>query len=578
MDDSKFANGPRAQNPTAQRLGEVLSAWLPNRPEGLYDQYLQTLSPDYDHLLTYSRYDRIWRFSKHSPHSLSYHSQISLLSSPVLVIDIGNNDRVIRNQSHLSNANSDLEDRRRCRIICTQHITCLSMEALGTGLSLDPNVFSHHIGTSFKDIEKSTGIYKLCNTKIEQIPSSVGTFEHERNLQILKTLLGRLSIANVEHAKDLTTRDSIVKSVYHHQDHPITFSVDVPRTIYVQGYQSEDDRTEPTARHLRARVLALQDRVLNRRISRQRFVDDNMFCDQGERYSQNGLDILQRITIHVVEDSLNPECQQVLVLFPLCPDLDGNDAYGDSAGNDPHVFLDPLTKQESTKSFKEFRLNRDERGNGSTEISTASRRTTSQDVDIFANDVLENQTGTPKGLTDTVHLIRPYALNAWFDRLQTLRDQLEDFSLQSLSHRETPHKKDPQDEDEEKHTVDGLVDEEGIKSAILRYISSLDGECQRLKLDLRSAKIGSSTNDFELLDQTTEKYTCIRSEMGNLLSETQHLLDMKNRKIQQGLMTLQIKESRKFIEQATMVKRLIILAFFFIPLSYICLTFGMNAG
>lgn len=78
----------------------------------------------------------------------------------------------------------------------------------------------------------------------------------------------------------------------------------------MQGYQSEDDRTKPTGRHLRARVLALQDRVLNRRIARQRFVDDNMFCDQGERYSQNGLDILQHVTIHVVNDSLNPEFQQ----------------------------------------------------------------------------------------------------------------------------------------------------------------------------------------------------------------------------------------------------------------------------
>lgn len=114
----------------------------------------------------------------------------------------------------------------------------------------------------------------------------------------------------MEHAKDLTTRDSIVKSIYHLQGQPITFSVDVPRTIYVQGYQSEDDRTQTTGRSLRARVLALQDRVLNRRIARQRFVDDSMFCDQGERYSQNGLDILQNITIHVINDSLNPELQQ----------------------------------------------------------------------------------------------------------------------------------------------------------------------------------------------------------------------------------------------------------------------------
>ncbi|KZN86618.1 hypothetical protein EN45_051520 [Penicillium chrysogenum] len=479
MDDSRSPDGPSPQNPTAQRLGEVLSAWLPNTPEGIYHQYLQTLSPAYDHLLTYSRYDRIWRFSEHSPHTLFYHTQISLLSSPVFVMDIGDNDRVMRNrqyngtdadsmrelESHLSNPNPHSEDRHRCRIICAQHITCLSMEALGTGLSLDANVFSNHIGTSYKDIEKSTGIYKLCNTKIDHISTSVGTFENEKNLQILKRDLGRLTIANVEHAKDLTTRDSVAKSIYRDQDRPITFSVDVPRTIYVQGYQSEDDRTKPTGRHLRARVLALQDRVLNRRIARQRFVDDSMFCDQGERYSQNGLDILQHVTIHVVNDSLNPEFQQGIV-----------------------------------------------------------------------------------------GLIRSYALNAWFDRLQTLKDQLEDLSLQNLSHRGTQHKEDPQDSDEENHTVDGLLDEEGMKGAILRYISSLDGECQRLKLDLRLAETGSSTSDFEMLEQAMEKYTYIRSEMGNILAETQHLLDMKNSKIQQELVTLQIKESREFIAQATTVK------------------------
>ncbi|CAG7997647.1 unnamed protein product [Penicillium nalgiovense] len=519
-------NGPSPQNPTAQRLGEVLSAWLPNTPEGIYHQYLQTQSPAYDHLLTYSRYDRIWRFSEHSPHSLSYHSQISLLSSPVFVIDIGDNDRVMQNrqydgtdtdamrelESHLSNPNPDSEDRRRCRIICAQHITCLSMEALGTGLSLDPNVFSNHIGTSFKDIEKSTGIYKLCNTKIDQIPSSVGTFENERNLQILKTHLGRLSIANVDRACEKSHDSGL-------------------------GYQSEDDRTKPTGRHLRARVLALQDRVLNRRIARQRFVDDNMFCDQGERYSQNGLDILQHVTIHVVNDSLNPEFQQ---------------------GNRE-------VRSHSTSSVQIGQRDRE-----STERSTASQRTTPQDVEIFVNDVLENQTGTPSGITGIVVLIRSYALKAWFDRLQTLKDQLEDLSLQSLSYRGTQHKEGPEDSDEESHTVDGLLDEEGMKSAILRYISSLDGECQRLKLDLRLTRTGSSTNDFGMLEQTMEKYTCIRLEMSNILSEVQHLLDMKNSKIQRGLLNLQMKESREFVEHVTTVKRLLIISLFFIPLSYIC--------
>ncbi|KAJ5375438.1 hypothetical protein N7517_007444 [Penicillium concentricum] len=488
------------------------------------------------------------------------------MSSPVLVMDIGDNDQVTRYdydgtdpesmrelECDLYNPDPDRSNRPRCRIICAQHITCLSMQALGSGLSLDPNVFSHHIGTSFKDIEKSTGIGKLCNTKIDHIPSSVGTFEFEKNLQILKCHLGRLSIANVEHAKDLTTRDSIMKSIYRHQGQPITFSVDVPRTIYVQGYQSEDDRTKPTGRNLRARALALQSPVLNRRIARKRFVDDSMFCDQGERYSQNGLDILQRITIHVIEDSLNPGIEQVLVLFPPCPDLDG-----DNADNDPHVFLEPLAKKENIKSFKEFCLNLDQKDHESTMKYTASRRTMPQDVEIFANDLLlENESGTRKEVTDIIQIVRSYALNAWFDRLQTLQDQLEDLRLQSLSHGGTQRNEDPQDSDEENHTVNGLLDEEGMKSAIVRYMSSLDTEEQRLRVDMHAARIESSIDslDYTTLDDTREIYIKIRLHMSNLLYNTQHLLDMKNSKIQQALTTLQIKESRKFIEQAKTVKR-----------------------
>ncbi|CAI7576863.1 unnamed protein product [Penicillium glandicola] len=568
MDYDQFCDKPKAQNPTAQRLGELLSTWLPTTPQGIYDQYLQTLSPDYDHLLTYSRYDRIWRFAENMPYSLPYHSEISLLSSPVFVMDISDKDQVTDHRQydgtnaesmrelelHLSNADLDWDDRRRCRIICAQHVTCSSMEALGSGLSLDPNVFSHHVGTFFKDIEKSTSIGELCNTYTEHIWSSVGGFERHKNLQILKGDLGRLSIANVEHAKDLTARDSILKPTHGLQRYPITFSVDVPRTIYVQGYESVHDRTQVIGRRLRARVLALQDRVLNCRIARKRFGDDSMLCDQGERYSQNGLDILQHITIHVTNESLTSDFQQVLVLFPPCPEFDG-----ENGRNDPHVFVDPLTKQENIKTFKEFCRNRESKNRQSTDESMASRRTMSHDVETFANDILlGNQPGASRGLTDIVHIVRSYALNAWFDRLQILKDQLEDLSLQNSSHRSTRHNEDLQDSEEENNLGYELLDEEGMKSVILRYISSLDGECQRLKLDLREAKGGSSINGFGsviIFDQTLERYTHIRSQMSSLLSETQHLLDVKNCKKQQALTTLQIKASKKLIEQAKTVKR-----------------------
>ncbi|KAJ9481340.1 hypothetical protein VN97_g12141 [Penicillium thymicola] len=122
----------------------------------------------------------------------------------------------------------------------------------------------------------------------------------------------------------------------------------------------------------------------------------------------------------------------------------------------------------------------------------------SQDVEIFAKDILlENEASASRKPAAIVHLIRLYALNAWFDRLQTLKDQLGDLSLQSLSHRDTQHNEEPEDLDEGNHAVDGPINEDGMKSAILRYTSSLDVECQRLKLDLRAAKIESSTNGFD---------------------------------------------------------------------------------
>lgn len=318
-------SGPIRQSPTALRLGEVLSAWLPGS-EGVYSRYLQSLSPKFDHLLTYSRYDRLWRLSQHGPSDYRYSFQISLLSSPVHVIDTVKTTTDHRkydgtNAESMEKLKTDLSNKNPnhaggfSRIVCAQHLTCLSMEALGAGLFMDPNVFSHHIGMTFKEIEKNTSIEKLCNTKIDDIPTSVGAWERDRNLQIMKNHLGRFQFANVDHAKDLTARESLFKSIYNWQGYPMTISVDIPRTIYVQGYQMEDDRASVVRRGLRTEPWGLQDPILHRRSARQRFADDSMICDQGERYSQNGLDVLQHVTIHVANDSQNPEGQQGNYLF-----------------------------------------------------------------------------------------------------------------------------------------------------------------------------------------------------------------------------------------------------------------------
>lgn len=304
--------GPMRQNPTAQRLAEVMAAWVPASQEGIYHRYLQSLSPDYDHLLTFSRNDRIWRFSHVPPHRRGYHSEISTLASPIHILDMS--EVVATDQKYdgtdLASMKimKDLFARSPPRIVCAQHLTCLSMEALGSGLSMDPNVLSHHIGMSFKGIEQTTGLETIgtSKTKTEDIHTSIGVYERERNLQIVKAGLGPFQFANVDHAKDLTLRDSVSRTIITPYCDPLTISIDIPRTIYVQGYQDQNAGAS-AIKSLRTESLGLQDVVLNRRIARQRFADNDFICDQGEKYTQNGLDILQHVTIHVTESQGSPK-------------------------------------------------------------------------------------------------------------------------------------------------------------------------------------------------------------------------------------------------------------------------------
>ncbi|CAG8372745.1 unnamed protein product [Penicillium salamii] len=182
--------GPMRQNPTAQRLAEVMAAWVPDSQEGIYHRYLQSLSPGYDHLLTFSRNDRIWRFSHVWPHRRGYRSEISTLASPIHVLDMNNVphsdkkydgtdlDSMKIMKDLLARPNPKLATSPP-RIVCAQHLTCLSMEALGSGLSIDPNVLSHHIGMSFKEIEQNTGLETIgaSQTKTNSIPTSIGVYE-----------------------------------------------------------------------------------------------------------------------------------------------------------------------------------------------------------------------------------------------------------------------------------------------------------------------------------------------------------------------------------------------------------------
>ncbi|KGO74184.1 hypothetical protein PITC_084310 [Penicillium italicum] len=431
------------------------------------------------------------------------------------------------------------------------------MEALGAGLSMNPDVFSHHIGMSFKEIEKSTSINKLCETNIGDIPTSIGLYERHKNLQICRWFLGPFQYANVNHAKDHTARNSLLKSIYSRNGVPITISVDMPRTIYVQGYQDENDRTGVVGLKLQTTPWVLQDHILNRRPARQRFADDSMLRDQGERYSQDGLDILQHITIHVTNDSRNPIGQQVLVLFPPSPKLEGD--------NDVLIFLDSLRKKEHVQSFQEFCRQQEKDSHESTGKQTSNRQPSSQDVEVFANDMLlPTEPHIPKGVERVLHLVRSYALNAWFDRIQSLESQLQDLNVDSFHEHMQDYKRTDQSNQQLKgdgeHRINyGKPDEKWMITAILRYISSLEIECHRLEIDLQAAET-SKRDSLHSLKEMTEKYAYIKSRMNSFLAQTRHNLAMKTNKMQNDLTSLYVKESRKSAREAAKVKRILLQA------------------
>ncbi|KAJ5352361.1 hypothetical protein N7452_001335 [Penicillium brevicompactum] len=523
--------GPMIQSPTAQRLSELLSAWLPNSSEGIYHQYLQSLSPAYDHLLTYSRYDRIWRFSHLSPHEIFFRSQISSTSSPVHVIyfsperttastfDGTDQESMDRFKRQLASDHQN-PDYLSSRVVCAQHLTCLSMEALGSGLSVDPNVLSHQIGMAFKAIEQDTSLDRLENSgiRVNTIPTSVGVYERDRNLQIVRNHLGRLQFKNVEYARDLTVRDSVLKSVCNRDDYPMTISVDIPRTVYVQGYQSDEDRTNSALRRLSMVALGLQDGVLSRRSARRRFADDSMLCDQGESYTQYGLDILQHVTIHVKKNDDDPGNEEVVVLFPPYPELDKD--------NDPCIFLDPLRREEITETFQDFCEGKNTNRHGPREQLATDPESRICDLEIFSQDVFADYVNTIRGPERVLDLVRSYAINAWFDRLQNLENQLQDLNIE-------PWKLSAQDAEGSQQNrgvsdnEDSLLNGKGMVNTILRYIASLDLELHRLRIDLRSDEGYDEKFPYMELRRMMGKYTFIRSRMASLLTQAQNLLGVK---------------------------------------------------
>lgn len=214
-----------------------------------------------------------------------------------------------------------------------------------------------------------------------------------------------------------------------------------------------------------------------------------------------------------------------MVLFPPYPEPDGD--------NDPFLFLDNLSIKETTKSFEDFC--KDQNGSGQESIiqPDVEQETRMQDVEVFANDMLsKNQGGTIVRVKDAVDLVRSYAINAWFDRIQSLENQLQDLRLDSS--REYTHDEEHQQYlEKEPRSSDDRDPEKGMVAAILHYISSLDLECHRLSMDIRAVKeSGSEPHSLLELNRVLEKYTFIRSRMGHFLAQARHRLEMQTIKMQ----------------------------------------------
>ena len=237
-------------------------------------------------------------------------------------------------------------------------------------------------------------------------------------------------------------------------------------------------------------------------------------------------------------------------MFPPYPEFDGI--------NDPHIFLDPLARKEIRKTFDEFLRSKEHRNPSNDETIQCTQHNL-YDVDVYIKDIIEGtEHGTLRGPTYLYQLLRAYAVDAWFNRLQAVSDQLEDLHSRVFKLKNTDIHSAADTQGQQPTLRDeGLLNEEGLRGALLRYLSSLNSESRQLDLDLRVAekRFGKGHECVLVLRNMQEKYAHVTCRMGYLLSQTEHRLEMKQSITQKALANIQIQESRKSIEQASTVKR-----------------------
>lgn len=274
------------------------------------------------------------------------------------------------------------------------------------------------------------------------------------------------------------------------------------------------------------------------------------------------------------------------------------------------MFLDSLSANTSNPSFKEFC----QEGDGSKTDSINSnddddeegdsrpcRFQSSKDADVFLRDILSKLPPSGSETTESfTTIIWSYALEAWFDTLQSLEDQLDNISPEPLPCNTSGLLGQSRQLDEERPERHDLLHEEGMKNAILRYLSSLHQDIDRLDMEITSAQeVSRARTPSAELTGIHDTYKLIQQRMEVLLARIQHSLDLKNAARYEALTKLQIEESRKCIQEAETCKRyvpsylafpsktenmytkatstrLTILGLIYIPLFFVCSVFGMN--
>lgn len=213
----------------------------------------------------------------------------------------------------------------------------------------------------------------------------------------------------------------------------------------------------------------------------------------------------------------------VLVLFPPYPELHKD--------NDPCVFLDHLSQKETNTTFQDLYSQGNTKSHGPREQLATDAQTRLCDVEVFVEDMLEYLEENNRGGIQALGLVRSYAINAWFDRLQSSENQLQDLNIDSF-HSSTQDAEESQQNRGVSNNEDKLLNGKGMVNAILRYIASLDLERHRLTIDLRSDGGYDGPFPYMELTQMMGKYTFLRSRMASLLTQAQNLLGVRVTDIQ----------------------------------------------